>query len=296
MWKRRRVALALGAAFIFAIYGSQLPGCLRAQLPKTGRVVDKFSGEGVPNAAVIVVEKHVAVGGFPFPRESISFAYRELTHTDERGYFRSSTHFSDLEFDSYMPCGLFRWECSEQVFVTALKPPYVAINAMPFISENPPPVAERFFEPASERWVDTGTILMDASPHDIWQLARYYRLIASLGIRTTRIGEDLSPEAVRFIKEPVHQYFTSQVCHLYPEDELSSEQVRNAAAFIDHGIHTNHQTSKLVPTEFVQELYAAAPEGFDRDAPRGWIQYKPSYVGFRAGTVCDLMSKIGVSK
>ena len=75
--------LAVG---LFAAFGSQVPGCVGANLPKRGSVVDASTGQPIAGVAVIASAHFYANVVSPECSAS-NYPYRYITTTNARGEF-----------------------------------------------------------------------------------------------------------------------------------------------------------------------------------------------------------------
>ena len=93
----RQILLAMGLCLLAvgALVVPQIPDVLRVYGEKKGRIVDRDSGEGIPNATV------VAEGFIGYPsvmRWEVACTYTAMATTDENGFYRLPSEFSHRRF------------------------------------------------------------------------------------------------------------------------------------------------------------------------------------------------------
>jgi len=74
----------------------QIPGCVMANMPKTGRVIDATTGKGMAGVAVIASAQFAAQN--LIHGSNVSCRYRIITHTDADGGYYISNTWSRLAF------------------------------------------------------------------------------------------------------------------------------------------------------------------------------------------------------
>src|ERR1700752_2892876 len=87
MRRTSKVTLLVLLAPFAALVLFNLPGFLMARVPKTGRIVDATSGEGIPDVTVIASATFYACGGLVETRCASNTEYRMLTRTDANGRY-----------------------------------------------------------------------------------------------------------------------------------------------------------------------------------------------------------------
>jgi hypothetical protein len=134
------VLLAPFAAFVVC----NLPGFLMARVPKTGRIVDATSGEGIRDVTVIASAVFSSCGGLVETRCESFTEYRLLTRTDANGRYWIRPAFGGL--GTLVP---LLGEKDEEWHITAVRPGYAIVGdhvAWTYLDESgrpkfPPPSA-----------------------------------------------------------------------------------------------------------------------------------------------------------
>ena len=99
----------VGIMAIPALFVTQVPGCMRSQAGKSGRVINHDSGEGIDGITVVaegyIEESNWAMG-------SKRCTYLDLVKTDSSGYYHLPSHFGHFEVGAPWSDPEHIWEIS----------------------------------------------------------------------------------------------------------------------------------------------------------------------------------------
>lgn len=108
---------------LFAIWLFYLPSFLMARVPKTGRVVDSTTGEGIAGATIIASAMYYACGGLVEARCADNPEYRVVTHTDASGRYWIRPTFGGL-----WPLFPVVGDRREEWYIAVVEPGYAVVG------------------------------------------------------------------------------------------------------------------------------------------------------------------------
>lgn len=239
-------------ALVLLPFLPQVPSCMMANLPKTGRLVDVTTGKGIPDAAVIAAANFY---GESFAGSGGDNVYRVIVHTDANGdYWIPNTW---LHIGNWIPTIPFFIRNPHTTWlITAFKPGYVFVGDEKAWTDydnygHPKywPRSVGFTPPAT--WlgvvVKVEPLQMRPIQLSLREAAIYYRGIFLTG--SPNIGEWNEPQEVA-LRRRAYEIFLPQVCNLDPEVEMDTNWASAFDAFVPNNVRTNESLRKLEPSGF----------------------------------------------
>lgn len=267
--------------FFFVVFAlPQIPGCVMANSPKKGRVVDKTTGQGMADVAVIATAEFSADNGFRFhgggggPR----CTYKVVTFTDNNGDYSIPNQWLHMTFG--IP--LLQSESETTWTLTALKPRYAIVEdaddylAMTDlgVQYNGPNSVGR--SPPATWWglfVSVAPIEMKPVESTLRKQVFYYVRLLSPGVCGTNTH---SPNEIK-IRKAIYDELLPLVCREDPDAKLNWEQMGRLGLFSPD------------ESKFRQRMRELTPDAMNNhnagDTPI-----------FRAGDICQAMTVTGEPK
>lgn len=112
--------LIAAALILIALFGTQVPSVVMAHSPKTGRVIDAETGQGMVGVYIVASASFYAQGLFGGSADEP--LYRIVTRTDSNGEFKLPSTWSKASFALPIASPRVVW------MVTAVKPGYVVVG------------------------------------------------------------------------------------------------------------------------------------------------------------------------
>lgn len=263
MTKASKFWVIVGGA-ILLVFLPQIPSCVMANTPKTGKVIDATTGKGMPDVLVIAAARFYA--GPVIHGSANSAPYRIITRTDSDGNYWIPNTWMHTTF------GLPGTDPRERWVITAFKLGYVvegdeeALNVFDEFG-NAKYVPRSVVYSPSAMWlgfvVHVQPLVLKPTQLTLKEASVYYNKIAGAG--GFAVGKREDELNVRLYAS---EYFRSRVCEMDQDAELD-QSAAGALTFF---------TAR--PEKAVLTLRTLEPSGF-RDAYQHPI--------FRAGNVCTAM-------
>jgi len=282
---RRYVRIAIFLIPIF-IYLPQIPGCVFVAMPKHGRIVDKATGRGIEDVAVISTDEFSVCNEIVGFHCSVNKEYRVVVRTSKDGNFSVPGQLGSLSAERFMPWFLLNGETKTNILIIPFKPEYI-------LSEDVHLAPKQFPESlVTERNSYSPTIpdlQMERATMPFEDLAPYYAAIVMAGSQRFMMDETDS-HVIESVRAPGQGYLTDHVCSMAPETILRWPVTHAVSIFFDADTAYNVKRHVYVPSSFRKSLFALEPQGFKNVS--GDIAYDPAYPGFHAGNICKTISNI----
>lgn len=243
-------------------FSAQIPGCMMANTPKFGRIVD-VTGKGVSNIAVI------AHGEFGAERYNggltREYTYRVVTHTDADGNYWIPSTWTHIRFALPGMDAQSRW------YITALKPGYAIATDIPAIGKLDKIPPKSLADSPSALWLGLAIrvepIEMRPVTLSLEAASGYYGHIASLG---WTFPNNSNKEEIALRRDGAN-YFTPRICALDPEQQIGWGS--NMAAFAQDPLSFDKEIDRLDPDWLKEPV----------------VGYR--YPHFHAKTICNSLKK-----
>lgn len=248
---RVMVGLWIAGSLILLLFLPQIPGCVMANTPKTGRVIDAATGKGLAHVAVIAAAEFNAQNLIHGTNSSCR--YRIIAYTDADGSYWIHNTWLDLAFGLPGTDPRLRW------VVTAFKPGYAIEGDEGAWTFDEYGAAKKW--PASVIWspsswwlgvvVRVNPIRMTPVQLSLKEAAVYYGNIISAGACNSAMP--LSVEE-RELRKTGYDIFLPKVCEMPPDTEMDMTEADAFSAFTYHIERSDVSLRRLEPSGF-QDLY-----------------------------------------
>ncbi len=216
-------------------FSAQIPGCMMANTPKFGRIVDA-TGKGMADVAVI------ALGHFradSFHGSAAGYSYRIVTRTDVEGNYWIPSTWTHIRF------ALPGMDAQSGWYITAFKPGYAIAADIPAFGKLDKVVPASLADSPAAFWLGLAIRVRPIEIRPVTlsleEAAGYYGNIASLG---WTFANNLNKEEVALRKDGAN-YFTPRVCALDPEQQIGWGS--NMAAFAQDPLSFDKEIDRLDP-------------------------------------------------